>query len=296
MTEQLFFSSVEEYRSQLKKYGLQLEFTIEIRTNGFNMKWPVEKPPQFSGNMFRLPCHIDLVWEGAKIGDYYCSGQLDIHQQTINQLLLDNLVTKIQIADQARRSLGCGIDVLNSAITAIEAKDQYTRGHSDRVAQLALEIANRLDVDTPSNDVEFASKLHDIGKIGISELILSKPGILTQDELNEIRKHPEIGAQILKPLGVFEHLVPVILHHHEKFNGTGYPYGLVRNDIPLLSRIIAVADTFDALTSNRPYRNALTLGKAREIMLQARGSQLDPYVVDTFLSLPQSMLPTPAAV
>ncbi|MCL4441204.1 MAG: HD-GYP domain-containing protein [Firmicutes bacterium] len=291
MADQFFGKTVEEYILQLKKFNLDLKFVMELKVQGRLLRWPQDIAGNLDNNVIRLyPGHIKLISEGKRIGDYRWAGYLDYHQQTVNHLLLDNLLTKFQMFEQARHSLSCGMGVLNSAIKAIEAKDHYTKGHSDRVSQLAMKISDMFDVDYSEYDIEIASKLHDIGKIGVSEIILCKPGLLTEQEITEIRKHPEIGANILKPLPIFEHLVPVIRHHHEKIDGTGYPDGLAGDDIPLLSRIIAVADTFDALTSNRPYRQAMSTEKALGVIAGVKGSQLDARIVDTFLSLPEHLL------
>lgn len=288
---QFFVQQIFEYLFQLKKHNLDIAFALTLNIKGQLLAWPLPVPsPGDSGSPI-LPVpkaytfQTEVAWEGRKIGYYYWTGSLNSHQQIINQLLLDNMVTKIVLQNQINHNLSCGIGVLNSAIQAIEAKDHYTRGHSDRVSQIALKLAAQLDIDLTEQDVETASKLHDIGKIGVSERVLGKPTGLTDDEIEIIRRHPNIGANILKPLQIFAHLVPAIRHHHEKYDGTGYPEKLAGTDIPLLSRIIAVADTFDALTSDRPYRSALQTEQALKIIVNARSSQFDPGIVDTFLTL-----------
>lgn len=287
---QFFIQQIFEYLSQLKKYHLDIEFAMTIHIEGQLLAWPLPVLSDAGSGSTILPVaksytfQTDVAWEGRRIGYYYWKGSLDSNQKIINQLLIDNMVTKIALQSQINHNLSCGVGVLDSAIQAIEAKDHYTRGHSDRVSQLTLKLANLIDLNMTKRDVEIASKLHDIGKIGVSELVLGKPTALSGSEMEIIRKHPDIGANILKPLPIFTHLVPAIRHHHEKYDGTGYPEKLAGSDIPLLSRIIAVADTYDALTSNRPYRSALPAEQALKIIDNARSTQLDPAIVDTFLS------------
>lgn len=277
---QYFMKQVLEYSAQLREYGFEIKFAFSLNIDGQVLSWPQPvNPPTVKTYEFQMT----LAWEGTKIGYYYWTGSLDSHQKTINQLLIDNMLTKIFFQNQISRNLSCGMGVLESAIQAIEAKDYYTRGHSDRVSQIALKLADRIELALSKNDVEIASKLHDIGKIGVSEKVLTKPTGLTDEEMELIRRHPDIGANILKPLPIFTHLVPAIRHHHEKFDGTGYPDKLEGNEIPLLSRLIAVADTYDALTSSRPYRSALPTEQALKIIFNARFSQLDPDIVDIFL-------------
>jgi len=167
---------------------------------------------------------------------------------------------------------------------ALDAKDKYTAGHSRRVMVYAVGIANHLGV--PEKDIErlkMAALLHDIGKIGIPDAILYKESRVTDKEYTIIKKHPGIGANILKSIGVFKDLVPVVYHHHERFDGMGYPQGIYGEQIPLFSRIIAVADSFDAMTSTRPYRKALNSEAALLEIELNRGRQFDPTVSDIFI-------------
>ncbi len=168
---------------------------------------------------------------------------------------------------------------LKTLTLAVEAKDEYTRGHSIRVSDYSMiigryleEIGHKVDLET----LRISSLLHDIGKINIPQNILSKEGKLTNEEYNLIKMHSEHGADLAKELDYPEHIVKDILYHHERFDGTGYPKGIHGHDIPLNSRIVAVADTFDALTSNRSYRKAFTAEDARKIVIDNMGSQFDP--------------------
>jgi len=175
------------------------------------------------------------------------------------------------------------INVVKSLVYAIEAKDEYTRGHSERVNRYAMLMAIRLRLDEKQSKVlHWASMLHDIGKIGIPETILNKPGALTDAEYSIIKSHSEKGCDILKPLEQLSTSLPGVMHHHERYDGQGYPHGLKGEDIPMLGRIIAVADTFDAITSNRAYRPGKTATEALEIIETVAGTQLDPDLVNVF--------------
>jgi HD-GYP domain-containing protein (c-di-GMP phosphodiesterase class II) len=175
------------------------------------------------------------------------------------------------------------INVVKSLVYAIEAKDEYTRGHSERVNRYAMLMATRLRLDEKQRKgLHWASMLHDIGKIGSPETILNSPGALTDAEYSIIKSHCEKGCDILKPLEQLSTSLPGVLHHHERYDGQGYPHGLKGEDIPILSRIIAVADTFDAITSNRAYRPGKTAKEALEIIENVAGTQLDPDLVNVF--------------
>lgn len=175
------------------------------------------------------------------------------------------------------------INVVKSLVYAIETKDEYTRGHSERVNRYAMLMATRLRLDEKqSKSLHWASMLHDIGKIGIPETILNKPGALTDAEYRIITSHSNKGCDILKPLEQLSTSLSGVMHHHERYDGQGYPHGLKGEDIPMLGRIIAVADTFDAITSNRAYRPGKTAKEALEIIEKVAGTQLDPDLVDVF--------------
>ena len=167
---------------------------------------------------------------------------------------------------------------------ALEAKDVYTRGHSERVGAASRELALRIGMSTAEADVVArAGLLHDIGKIGIPEGLLRKPGPLTAEEWSVMRRHPVIGAQIVSPFEFFTAGAVVIRHHHERFDGSGYPEGLRGTSIPLGARIVAVADVYDALTSDRPYRAAMsTKAAVAELRAQA-GRGLDGELVQVFV-------------
>lgn len=180
------------------------------------------------------------------------------------------------------------ITTVRALSLALDAKDHYTYGHSQRVTEYALIIASEMNLsDEERYDIELAGLLHDIGKIGIPEAILLKSEKLTNEELNEIRKHPSRGAEILAHIRQLSDIIPGILYHHEHYNGSGYPVGLKREEIPLVSRILAVADAFDAMTSARPYRSAFSVEYAFEEIKKNAGAQFDPQVAEVFLNAHQ---------
>ena len=166
---------------------------------------------------------------------------------------------------------------------AIEVRDPYTRGHVERVMNYAQTIAEYLSwspVDI--NNLRFGSILHDIGKIQISEEILNKEGALSDAEWDEMRKHPQVGAELIKGIHYLEPALPVVLYHHERWNGRGYPFSLTEENIPVAARIVAIADSFDAMTTKRPYRKELTPEEATSEIISCSGTQYDPLMVEAF--------------
>jgi HD-GYP domain-containing protein (c-di-GMP phosphodiesterase class II) len=176
------------------------------------------------------------------------------------------------------------IGVVRALINAIDAKDAYTWGHSDRVALIARRLGEELQLGSQECERLYTSGLlHDIGKIGVPDKILQKAGPLTDEEFNEIKKHPQIGYDILQHLQQLGYVLPGVLYHHESIDGRGYPHALQGDDIPLFGRILAVADTYDAMTSSRPYRTALSPDVARSRLREGAGRQWDARVVGAFL-------------
>ncbi len=175
-------------------------------------------------------------------------------------------------------------ETLHALVKALDTRDNETGGHSERVTQIALLIARQLEVDTKGvQEIQWGAILHDVGKIGIPDQILRKPGKLTDDEWIVMRTHPQIGYEMLKEIPFLAPSLDIVLHHHEKFDGTGYPTGLSGKAIPLAARIFAIADTYDAMTNDRPYRKAFTPEKALEEIQQCSNSQFDPEIVNAFL-------------
>ncbi len=168
----------------------------------------------------------------------------------------------------------------------VEAKDSYTKGHSDRVSAYSVLIGEKLGLsDTDIKTLRIGGLFHDIGKIGIPDSILLKEQKLTDQEYSEIKNHPSIGAHILSNATIFKDIIPIVLYHHERFDGRGYPKMLAGEQIPLLARITAVADTFDAMTSKRSYRDAMPLDVVKEEIRNCSGTQFDPQIASTFLDI-----------
>jgi HD-GYP domain-containing protein (c-di-GMP phosphodiesterase class II) len=175
--------------------------------------------------------------------------------------------------------------IIRALTAAIDAKDPYTSGHSERVARIAVRLAEELRMPPGKrSDLYLAGLLHDVGKIGIDDGVLKKSGPLTPEEYRQIQAHVEIGVTILKDLRKLHHILPGVRHHHESMDGTGYPDRLAGEQIPLEARILAVADSFDAMSSNRPYRRRLSLTQIDNILQQGRSVQWDPDVIDALFS------------
>jgi len=178
---------------------------------------------------------------------------------------------------------------LEALATALDMRDAETLGHSVRVASYAVAVAQRMGVGEPALiDIYRGALLHDVGKIGIPDAILRKPGKLTAAEWHEMRKHPEIGARMLEGIRFLQGALPIVLCHQERWDGKGYPQRLQGAAIPLGARIFAVVDTLDAMTSDRPYRKALSYAVARAEIIKFSGTQFDPGVVERFLEIPES--------
>jgi putative nucleotidyltransferase with HDIG domain len=217
---------------------------------------------QFGGSFERL-----LRPRASLDSPAWCTDQLNVKSMEENLAVL-------------RTSVVCAFNQL------LDLKDLNTGVHSTRLAEWALHVAEELGLDENSlGDLEVAALLHDIGKVGIPDAILNKPAKLTSEEYALMKKHPEYGWAVLRQIPGMERASLVILHHHENFNGSGYPAGLRGEEIPPGSRIVSVIDAFDAMVSSRPYRQGLPLEEAERRLLEASGTQFDPDVVKSFLPL-----------
>jgi len=178
------------------------------------------------------------------------------------------------------------LDTIRALAAAIDAKDPYTKGHSERVAKMSVTLAQELNLSGREiENIEYTALLHDIGKIGIADSILGKKGSLTSQEFDKIKEHTAMGANIIEPVDFLKNSYWAIYHHHEKYNGKGYPDGLKSEDIPILARIIAVADAYDAMNSDRPYRKKLNKDKILKELKDQSGKQFDPEVVKALISV-----------
>ncbi len=214
--------------------------------------------------------------------------EIDYSIDTID--FTSNLSDIISVAISNARMLNyieeAHFDAISSISEAIEARDAYTRKHGDRLINYGTEVAKSLGLgEKEVKNIRYAAALHDVGKIGIKDSILNKPTKLTDEEYNEMKKHPEIGYNMLKKIKFLIPIANEVLHHQERFDGKGYPDKLAGEEIPIVSRIIAVIDTFDAMTTDRPYRKALPLQSALDELKKYSGTQFDPKVVNAFLNV-----------
>lgn len=178
------------------------------------------------------------------------------------------------------------LSFVRSLVSTLDAKDAYTRGHSERVALVARRLGAHLGLpEEDLRNIYLSGLLHDIGKIGVDDQVLRKPGQLTREEFEQIKRHPVIGYNILAGLRNLQAVLPGVRHHHEAFSGNGYPDGLAGEEIPLMARILAVADSYDAMISDRPYRGGLKLEKLEEILREGSGTQWDPRIVAAYFTI-----------
>ncbi|HEX5131090.1 MAG TPA: HD domain-containing phosphohydrolase [Candidatus Krumholzibacteria bacterium] len=236
-----------------------------------------------------------IVFTGPKLsGDDYNDHDLDIITIIANSvgIGLENahLLTQLQTSY---------VSTLRSLISIIEAKDPYTKGHTERVASYAVALAGKMGL--PDDDLKrimFAALMHDIGKMGVLDEIVNKPGALTDEEWALMREHPVTGARIVEKMEFLTGTADIVRHHHEAWNGRGYPDGLQGDDIPLGARIVTVADSFDAMTTDRPYRKALTVDEAIARLEESAGVQFDAELVKTFIAYirEKGAVPAPATI
>ena len=178
------------------------------------------------------------------------------------------------------------LDMVQTLRYTVEAKDTYTRGHSDRVSEYSVLIGEKLGLpEDQIKTLRIGGLFHDIGKIGIPDSILLKPDKLSDDEYSQIKNHPSIGAHILGSAEIFKDIIPVVKHHHERYDGNGYPSRLKGEEIPYIARIAAVADTFDAMTSRRSYRGPIDIEHVKEEIKRCEGTQFDPQIAEVFLDI-----------
>ena len=191
-----------------------------------------------------------------------------------------------ELAESNQKLEQAYLDMIQTLRYTVEAKDPYTRGHSDRVSEFSVLIGEKLGLSEEQIKIlKIGGLFHDIGKIGIPDSILLKTDKLSDDEYSEIKNHPSIGAHILGAASIFKDIIPIVKHHHERFDGRGYPSGLQGEEIPFLARIAAVADTFDAMTSKRSYRDALDIQYVKDEIQRCKGTQFDPQIADAFLDI-----------
>jgi HD-GYP domain-containing protein (c-di-GMP phosphodiesterase class II) len=199
------------------------------------------------------------------------------------------LATHACNVEMVREKEGLLVNVVRAMVSAVDAKDPYTCGHSERVALASRLVAREMGIsEADCEHVYLAGLLHDLGKLSVPDAVLRKTGKLTDDEFQLIRPHPEKGWAILQELRELSYLFPGVLHHHERYDGKGYPDGLVGEETPLVARILAIADAYDAMTSDRPYRTGMPAERVETIVREGSGTQWDPKVIEAFLrALPE---------
>ena len=234
-----------------------------------------------------VPVRIkDKVIGVVNVRDQASGGNFKQEHMALLQMLASQAAIAIENARLHRELKDLFVGSVKALINAIEARDKYTSGHSIRVTHYSLKIAQALNMEAEDiENLQYAALLHDIGKINIKDEILLKPGNLTAEEREKIQEHPSLGATIMQPVKAFQRILPFLYCHHERFDGSGYSQKLKGADIPIESRIIAVADSFDAMTSDRPYRKALTTGDAISELRKNSGTQFDPLVVSVFVDI-----------
>ena len=226
---------------------------------------------------------IGVLIAASKQGDDCSASSVDIKLLSATATQLGIFLENALLYEDLNATF---LGTLEALTTSIDAKDKYTCGHSQRVALLTAQLADAAGLDADQVDrFRIAGLVHDIGKIGVPEHVLTKEGDLTEEEFHAIQKHPEIGARILRDIPQMEDILGGVLHHHEKHDGGGYPHGLAGNDIPLVARMISLADAFDAMSSSRTYRNAMTRQSVLDEMKRVSGMQFDPELADIFFHL-----------
>ncbi len=211
---------------------------------------------------------------------------------TLLAAMASKVATTVENAKLYQNLRNLYYNTIETLIRTMQAKDKYTSGHSTRVSRFSLLIADKLGLGSEEkHQLYLGAVLHDIGKIALPDKLLLRPGKLTEEEMELVRKHPQLGVSMIQSLGEMHPIMPLILHHHEALDGSGYPDGISGDEIPLMSRIVAVADTFDAITSDRPYRKGRSKEEAVQELKRVSGVKLDPRVVSAFLEVLREISP-----
>lgn len=238
------------------------------------------------GRMAAAPLLVDGSYLGTLIAIVGREGPLSEDERRTFTMLADQTAVALRsiLEHEAREDNFMG--VIRSLSRAIDAKSRWTAGHSDRVSESAVELGAAIGLSSDElGTLRISATLHDVGKIGVGEAILDKPGKLSAEEYRQIKRHPELGASMLEGIRSFEPVAPAVLHHHERWDGTGYPAGLKGDSIPLTARIIAIADVWDAIRDDRPYRKGFPPADAVRFMEEQAGAMFDPRLVEAFLGI-----------
>jgi HD-GYP domain-containing protein (c-di-GMP phosphodiesterase class II)/putative methionine-R-sulfoxide reductase with GAF domain len=296
----LLMSSSPEYESML----------VKMRTNQHIIKRVVEQGKTITKNKIAVPATDSFIansilavplrvrtislgqergeTEERIIGTLEAINNRDGQFTPEDEILLETLARQAATVRQVAQSFAnlneLFLDVIQSLTAAIDAKDPYTRGHSQRVSEFSVAIAKQLHLSPEAvHHIRIGAILHDVGKIGVPDGILKKPGRLTDDEFSQIKKHPEMGVKIMENIGMLSKELPALAEHHERLDGSGYPAGLSGDQISIMGRIVAVADVFDAITSDRTYRDALTVEEAFLLLYEGMGVHFDPLCVQALV-------------
>jgi len=237
-------------------------------------------------SMIAAPLSVD----GEPIGSVvvWYKDRQEFSDMVVNRFLLfaDQISVALKSARLVDGIRNLTIEVIRALAKAVDARDSYTANHSNRVSRFAVALAQGLGMNQKEVEtIEYAGLLHDIGKIGIDERILNKPGALTEQEMELMKSHASMSADIVKPIEFLKGAAPIVKHHHEWFNGGGYPSGLAGDAIPYGARILAVADAIEAMTSSRPYREEMPLRQGAEQLKSGSGTQFDPEIVEVMLKV-----------
>jgi HD-GYP domain-containing protein (c-di-GMP phosphodiesterase class II) len=241
---------------------------------------------KFANQIMAVPLLREEVVLGCLFAINKTSGDFDSQDAKLLNSIANESAIYLENAMLFDDAHGLMMGLLHSLTSAVDAKDAYTCGHSERVALLARQLTLEAGIGEPFAERAYMTGLlHDVGKIGVPESVLQKTGRLTPEEFEQMKKHPGIGAKILQDIKQISDLIPGVLHHHERYDGQGYPDGLIGENIPIMGRIICLADCFDAMTSNRTYRKALPLEVALTEIRRCSGTQFDPLLTEAFLRI-----------
>ncbi len=252
--------------------------------------------PVFRGSVIKGVVYSVLDITEQKISEQSSDDLIDIYARSVNELKMkeiraqkgrDAFLNMLEDISESYRDLeDLFLKMVVVMVNVLDAKSPWTKGHSERVSMYAEQIAQEMSLDDDEvKDIKLAGLLHDIGKIGTYDYLLDKPGRLTKEEFDIVKKHPEEGGEILKEIKQLRDIIPYIKYHHEKLDGNGYPHKLKGETIPLGARIMHVADSFDSMTSDRPYRAAPGLEYALSELEKFSGTQFDHHVVEAFLEV-----------
>lgn len=297
--------TIECYQNPLEAIGVLKENSYDLLLLDFIMDElhgdkVVEEIRKFDTNLYilLLTGHKDLAPPLETLKQLaiqgYCEKSDNLDQllllvesalKSVDQMRLINSINE-ELKDKNEELEKSYLDTIGILRQTVEAKDPYTKGHSDRVSKYSVMLGRKLELSEEEiHTLEIGGYFHDIGKIGIPDSILLKESKLDDEEYSQIMNHPSIGAHILGDVEMFKDLIPIVLHHHERYDGRGYPSKLAGEDIPLLARIAAIADSFDAMTSKRSYRNALPLDVVIAEIERCSGTQFDPKIAAVFLEM-----------